>query len=252
MMEQEMGQETKGNRQKGEMLYEGKAKMMFSVVGHPDEVWVQYKDSLTAFNAQKKSSFSGKGSINAQITSILYQRMAKKGVLTHWISDVNASEMICQKVQVIPLEVVIRNRLAGSTAKKLGITEGTPLSEPLVEFYYKDDALGDPFISDDQAMVMKAVPQRADLETLKAQARKINELLKAEFAGAGLELIDFKLEFGRNQSGEIILADEVSPDTCRLWDLKTGDKFDKDRFRRDLGGVEEAYQAVLERLKGNH
>lgn len=242
---------TSVDRKKGEMLYEGKAKMMFSVEGHPEEIWVQYKDSLTAFNAQKKSSFSGKGSINAQITSILYQRMAKNGVITHWLKDVNESEMICQKVKVIPLEVVTRNRLAGSTAKKFGIAEGTALSEPLVEFYYKDDALGDPFISDDQALMMKAVPQRDDLEVLKTQARKINSLLKPEFEKAGLELIDFKLEFGRNKAGLIILADEISPDTCRLWDLKTGEKFDKDRFRRDLGGVEEAYQAVLERLKGS-
>jgi phosphoribosylaminoimidazole-succinocarboxamide synthase len=235
-------------RSKGELIYEGKAKKMFAVVDRPQEVWVEYKDSLTAFNAQKKSSFAGKGSINAQITSLLYQRLAQNGIHTHWLADVNDHEMICQKVQVIPLEVVTRNRLAGSTAKKLGIAEGSPLSEPLVEFYYKDDALGDPFVSDDQALVMRAVPSHADLDILKKEARRINELLKAEFAKAGLELIDFKLEFGRKDTGEIILADEVSPDTCRLWDLKTGDKFDKDRFRRDLGGVEEAYQAVLKRL----
>ena len=188
--------------------------------------------------------------INAKITSLLYGRLAKAGIPTHLIADVSDTEMICQKLTIIPLEVVTRNRLAGSTAKKLGKPEGTSLEQPLVEFYYKEDALGDPFLSDDQALMMKAVPARADLEILKAKARAINEVLRAEFAKAGLELIDFKLEFGRNADGEIVLADEVSPDTCRLWDTKTGEKFDKDRFRRDLGKVEESYQEVLNRLKG--
>lgn len=235
---------------KGELLYEGKAKKMYSVLGRPEEVWVEYKDSLTAFNAVKKGNFGGKGAINAQITSILYKKLNASGVPTHWLEDVNASEMICAKVKIIPLEVVTRNRLAGSTAKKLGKEEGTQIPAPLVEFYYKDDALNDPFISDDQAMLMNAVEKREDLELLKSKALAINKILRAEFAKAGLELIDFKLEFGRNAKGEIVLADEISPDTCRLWDLKTGDKFDKDRFRRDLGGVEEAYQEVLKRLKG--
>jgi phosphoribosylaminoimidazole-succinocarboxamide synthase len=148
------------------------------------------------------------------------------------------------------LEVVTRNVLAGSTAKKLGKEEGTPLERPLVEFYYKDDALGDPFLSDDQALMMKAVPSQKDLEVLKNKAREINEVLIQEFAKAGLKLIDFKLEFGRTESGDVVLADEISPDTCRLWDMKTGEKFDKDRFRRDLGRVEESYQEVLNRLNG--
>ncbi len=236
-------------RQKGELLYEGKAKKMFAVMGSPQEIWVEYKDSLTAFNAAKKSSFGGKGSINARITSLLYQRLQAAGVNTHWIEDIDANSMVCRKVTVIPLEVVTRNRLAGSTAKKLGLEEGTALTEPLIEFYYKDDALGDPFISDDQALMLKAVSVRAELEELKDQARQINSLLKVEFLKVGLELIDFKLEFGRTRSGQMILADEVSPDTCRLWDVKTGEKFDKDRFRRDLGGVEEAYHEVLRRLE---
>lgn len=239
---------------KGELLYEGKAKKMFAVQNRPQEVWVEYKDSLTAFNALKKSSFSGKGAINAQITSLLYRRLQEQGVSTHWLEDINACEMICTKLQVIPLEVVTRNRLAGSTAKKLGMEEGTALKQPLVEFYYKDDALGDPFISDDQALMLKAVDSQKDLDTLKSEARRINEILRAEFLKAGLELIDFKLEFGRTTDGKIVLADEVSPDTCRLWDVKTGEKFDKDRFRRDLGRVEESYQEVLQRLqntKGN-
>lgn len=234
---------------KGELLYEGKAKKMFAVQGRPEEVWVQYKDSLTAFNAQKKGNFDGKGAINAQITSLLYQRLKSEGVPTHWLADVNPTEMICEKVKIIPLEVVTRNRLAGSTAKKLGKDEGTKIPQPLVEFYFKDDALSDPFVSDDQALMIGAVEKREDLEVLKRAALTINKILRAEFEKAGLELIDFKLEFGRNPKGQIVLADEISPDTCRLWDLKTGDKYDKDRFRRDLGGVEEAYQEVLRRLK---
>jgi phosphoribosylaminoimidazole-succinocarboxamide synthase len=238
-------------RVKGELLYEGKAKKMYAVVGRADEVWVEYKDSLTAFNAQKKSSFAGKGSINAQITALLYERLQKAGIPTHMIQEISPTEMICQKLKIIPLEVVTRNRLAGSTAKKLGKDEGTPLKAPLVEFYYKDDALGDPFLSDDQALLMGAVENPEDLEILKSKALAINRVLQQEFSRAGLELIDFKLEFGRTEKGGIVLADEVSPDTCRLWDLKTSEKFDKDRFRRDLGRVEESYQEVLERLKRN-
>lgn len=236
-------------RVKGELLYEGKAKKMFAVKDRPQEVWVEYKDSLTAFNAQKTGSFAGKGSVNARITSLLYQRLQNQGVPNHWLADINQNEMVCQKVTVIPLEVVTRNRLAGSTAKKLGKEEGTPLKKPLVEFYYKDDALGDPFLSDDQALMMGAVPGQADLETLKSEALRVNKILQAEFLKAGLELIDFKLEFGRTADGKIVLADEVSPDTCRLWDVKSGEKYDKDRFRRDLGRVEESYQEVLKRLE---
>lgn len=237
-------------KMKAELLYEGKAKKVFAIKDQPQEVWVEYKDSLTAFNAQKTGSFSGKGAINAKITTLLYTRLAKAGIPTHLIDPVSATEMICQKVTIIPLEVVVRNRLAGSTAKKLGKEEGTPLEQPLVEFYYKDDALGDPFLSDDQALMMKAVPRREDLDILKSKALEINRLLQLEFKKAGLELIDFKLEFGRNSAGQIVLADEISPDTCRLWDLESGEKFDKDRFRRDLGRVEESYQEVLTRLSG--
>ncbi len=236
-------------RVKGELLYEGKAKKMFAVEGRPQEIWVEFKDSLTAFNARKKSSFVDKGAINAQITSLLYRKLGEQGVTTHFLSEINANTMICQKLKVIPLEVVTRNRLAGSTAKKLGFEEGTPLAEPLVEFYYKDDALADPFVSDDQALMMKTVQSRDELEILKHEARRINKILLKEFARVGLELIDFKLEFGRAADGKIVLADEVTPDTCRLWDLKTGEKFDKDRFRRDLGRVQESYQEVLERLQ---
>lgn len=236
-------------RRKGELLYEGKAKKMFAVEGRPNEVWVEYKDSLTALNGLKTGSFAGKGAVNAQITLHLYDRLKSAGIPTHILEGLNTREMVCEKLTIIPLEVVTRNRLAGSTAKKLGKPEGTAMAKPLVEFYYKDDALNDPFISDDQALLMGAVPTQADLDTLKKKALAINEVFRAEFAKAGLELIDFKLEFGRNEKGEITLADEVSPDTCRLWDMKTGEKMDKDRFRRDLGKVEESYQEVLQRLK---
>lgn len=238
-------------KRKGELLYEGKAKKMYAVEGRPTEVWVEYKDSLTAFNAQKLGSFSGKGGINAQITALLYKRLQMAGVRTHLLDVINDHEMVCEKMTIIPLEVVTRNRLAGSTAKKLGKEEGTAIPAPLVEFYYKDDALGDPFISDDQAMLMGAVQKREELEVLKRMALAINQILREEFKKAGLELIDFKLEFGRAADGEIVLADEVSPDTCRLWDMKTGEKFDKDRFRRDLGNVEGAYREVLARLQKN-
>lgn len=235
---------------KGDLLYEGKAKKMYAVAGRDDVVWVEYKDSLTAFNAQKKSNFSGKGAINCQITNLLYRKLEASGVQTHLVETINNHEMICRKVSIIPLEVVTRNILAGSTAKKLGKQEGSPLLAPLVEFYYKDDALGDPFVSDDQALYMQAVAARGELDELRAAALKVNQVLKSIMHAAGMELIDFKLEFGRDNKGTLLLADEISPDTCRLWDLKTGEKLDKDRFRRDLGRVEESYQEVLTRLKG--
>jgi phosphoribosylaminoimidazole-succinocarboxamide synthase len=225
---------------------------MYAVRGRPDEVWVEYKDSLTAFNAQKKGSFDGKGAINARITTLLYGKLNAAGIATHLRESVNDRELICGKLTIIPLEVVTRNRLAGSTAKKLGKEEGTPLSRPLIEFYYKDDALGDPFLSDDQALMLGAVAKREDLDELRRLALAVNEVLRAEFGRAGLELIDFKLEFGRDGAGRIVLGDEVSPDTCRLWDVKTGEKFDKDRFRRDLGRVEESYREVLRRLRGEN
>lgn len=236
-------------KQKGELLYEGKAKKMYAVKGRPNEVWVEYKDSLTAFNAQKTGSFAGKGAINARITALLYKKLEESGIDTHILETVNDHELICERLAIIPLEVVVRNRLAGSTAKRLGKGEGSPLKEPLVEFYYKNDALADPFISDDQALMLEAVRDRGDLAALKEKALAVNQVLIPSFARAGLELVDFKLEFGRGAGGEILLADEVSPDTCRLWDLNTGEKLDKDRFRRDLGRVEESYREVLTRLE---
>lgn len=233
---------------KSELLYEGKAKKIYSIPGEPNKVRVEYKNSLTAFNALKKGEFEQKGEINREITSLIFRYLKKNGVASHWVSDVGPVEMIVQKVNIIPLEVVVRNILAGSTAKKLGIEEGKKLHKPLVEFYYKNDALGDPFLSDDQALMMEVATEQ-ELKELKAKALKINELMRDLFRQAGIELVDFKIEFGKDLKNEILLADEISPDCCRLWDLKTNEKLDKDRFRRDLGQIKESYLEVLKRLK---
>jgi phosphoribosylaminoimidazole-succinocarboxamide synthase len=235
--------------EKGSMIYEGKAKKVFEVVGHSDIVWVEYKDDLTAFNALKKGTFDGKGEINCQITALIYKFLASRGIETHLVAETSPRDLVCKKLKIIPLEVVTRNILAGSTAKKLGLAEGTPLDQPLVEFYYKDDSLNDPFISDDQALLMKAGKNQQELEELKTLARKINTELRNFFKEIRLDLIDFKLEFGRDPNGQLMLGDEISPDTCRLWDHGTGEKMDKDRFRRDLGKVAETYQNVLKRMK---
>lgn len=234
--------------EKGPMTYEGKAKKIFEVVGEPEMVWVEYKDSLTAFNAQKKSSFEGKGKINSQITKVLFEALKKSGVPHHLVEFMSPIDVVCRKVKIIPLEVVVRNVLAGSTAKKLGIEEGTPLKNPLVEFYLKDDDLGDPFVSDDQALAIGASTSKEELAELKQLALSVNQSLLKVFSEIGIRLIDFKIELGRDAEGKILLADEISPDTCRLWDLASGEKLDKDRFRRDLGKVKESYQEVLNRL----
>lgn len=237
--------------EKADLLYEGKAKKIHSVVGHSDLVWMEFKNHLTAFNAQKKGSFEGKGAINRQVTSLIFSHLRKKSILNHWVQDLGECEMICQKVDVIPIEVVVRNRLAGSTARKFNIEEGTVLEKTLVEFYYKDDPLNDPFISDEQALMLKAVKDPAHLQILKDKSLHVNTHLKNLFIKGGMELIDFKLEWGLTPTGEILLADEITPDTCRLWDIKTGEKLDKDRFRRDLGHVKEGYLNIWNRLKEN-
>lgn len=234
---------------KGKLLYEGKAKKMYDIPGEKNLIWVEYKDDLTAFNAQKRGNFDGKGVINCQITSLIYRYLNERGVKTHLVSEPSNHEMVCHRLKIIPLEVVTRNRLAGSTAKKFALDEGSPLQRPLVEFYYKDDALNDPFISDDQALMLKAARDQKELDELKAAALKINGELMGLFREAGMELIDFKLEFGRDESGQLMLGDEISPDTCRLWDLSTQEKMDKDRFRRDLGNVQAAYETVLSRVQ---
>lgn len=234
--------------QKGQKLYEGKAKILYQVVGDENLVWVDYKNDLTAFNAQKKGSFAGKGELNCQISTLIFKHLRAQGVESHWVETLSPSSMICKKVDIIPLEVVVRNRLAGSTAKKFFFTEGSPLKKPLVEFYYKKDEWNDPFVSDDQALMLGAVSDPKVLEDLKRLALKTNEVLLQVFTQADINLIDFKTEWGW-VSGELQLADEISPDCARLWDKKTDEKLDKDRFRLDLGSVRENYERIWQRLK---
>ena len=231
--------------QKCEQLYEGKAKKVF-LTEDPDVLIVSYKDDATAFNGQKKGTIVGKGAINNQMTNLLFQKMEKEGVPTHYIEELNARETKVRKVEIVPLEVIIRNEAAGSFSKRLGVEEGRELSEPTIEFSYKNDDLGDPLINSYFAKALD-LATNDEIETIKKYAFKVNEVLKKEFLAIGLRLIDFKIEFGRYH-GEIILADEISPDTCRLWDCESGEKMDKDRFRRDLGNVEDAYIEVARRL----
>ena len=234
---------------RGKMIYEGKAKRLFEVEGRPEWVLQEFKDSLTAFNAQKTGSFEEKGRINRDITSMVFRFLKGRGVPSHRVADVETNDMITEKLEMLKVEVVVRNVLAGSTAKKFGIEEGSPLEKPLTEFYFKEDVLNDPFISDEQALMMKVAPNQEELNELKRLALKVNEGLIEFFGAAGLRLIDFKIEFGRNSKGEIVLADEITPDSCRLWDKATGERMDKDRFRRDLGQVKECYTEVFTRLR---
>lgn len=229
------------------LLYEGKAKQLFECED-PNQIYVHYKNSATAFNGVKKEEFEHKGVLNNSITSLIFDYLAKNGVKTHFIKKVNETDQICQHVQIVPLEVIIRNIVAGSMATKYGIEEGRVLAKPVFELSYKNDALNDPLINNDHAVALGIVSE-SELENIKQQALKINELLKALFLKANLTLVDFKIEFGKTKDGEIILADEISPDTCRLWEVGTQEKLDKDRFRRDLGGVMDAYREVLRRLE---
>ncbi len=236
---------------RGKQIYEGKAKRLFEIENHPEWILQEFKDSLTAFNALKKGSFEGKGRTNRDITSMVFRYLEKRGIPSHRVADVGSNEMVTEKLTMLKVEVVVRNVLAGSTAKKFGIEEGSPLEKPLVEFYYKDDALADPFLSDDQALMLKVVRTQGELDELKSIALKVNDGLLQFFGDARLRLIDFKIELGRNAQGVIVLADEITPDSCRLWDKETGAKMDKDRFRRDLGNVQESYEEVATRLKAN-
>ena len=231
--------------QKGEQLYEGKAKKVF-LTEDPDALIVSYKDDATAFNGLKKGTIAGKGAINNRMSNYLFQIIEREGVPTHYVQEISDRETVVRKVEIVPLEVIIRNVAAGSFSKRLGVSEGTELAEPTIEFSYKNDELEDPLINSYFAKALKLATQD-ELETIKKYAFKVNDILRVEFLKAGLRLIDFKIEFGRFH-GKIILADEISPDTCRLWDAKTGEKLDKDRFRRDLGNVEEAYIEVAKRL----
>ena len=229
------------------MLYEGKGKKLFAT-SDGNVVIAEFKDDLTAFNAEKKGVESGKGALNCQISSLLFELLAKNGVESHYIKRLNDIDMLCKKVSIIPIEVVVRNIATGSLTKRLGISEGSVLPFALVEFYYKDDALGDPIINDEHCKILGLVKEQGELEVLKAEARKVNDILKDFFDKRGLKLVDFKLEFGRDKDSKIILADEISPDSCRFWDKQTNQKLDKDRFRQDLGSVKVAYEEVLKRI----
>ena len=231
--------------EKREQLYEGKAKKVFAT-DDPNMVIVSYKDDATAFNGQKKGTIDGKGSINNQMSNLLFELLEKNGIHTHFVKELNDRETLVKKVEIVPLEVIVRNVGAGSFAKRMGIEEGRTLKCPTVEFSYKNDALGDPFINHWYALALNLATEE-EIEKITETAFAVNEVLRNFFAAAGIELIDFKLEFGRFD-GKILLADEISPDPCRLWDSKTKEKLDKDRFRRDMGGAEEAYQEVFSRI----
>ncbi len=237
------------NLRRGGLIYEGKAKRLYTVEGHPEWILQEFKDSLTAFNAQKKGEFENKGRLNRDITSLVFRFLEKQGVGSHRVADIGTNDMVTEKLEMLKVEVVVRNILAGSTAKKFAIAEGTSLDHPLTEFYYKDDALADPFISDEQALMLKICKSQGELDELKKLALKVNAGLLELFAAVGLKLVDFKIEFGRRANGQVVLADEITPDSCRLWDVKTGERMDKDRFRRDLGNVKESYEEVFGRLR---
>lgn len=231
--------------EKLEMMYEGKAKKIYAT-DKTDEVIVYYKDDATAFNGEKKGQIEDKGVMNNAITATLFEILAQNGVPTHFIEKLNDREQLCKKVEIVPLEVIVRNVAAGSMAKRLGLEEGTELKTTVFELSYKDDSLGDPLINDYHAVAIGATTFE-ELNKIYELTAKINEVLKGLFLKANINLIDFKLEFGR-YNGEIVLADEISPDTCRFWDATTGEKLDKDRFRRDLGNVKDAYVEILSRL----
>ncbi|MDR0670379.1 MAG: phosphoribosylaminoimidazolesuccinocarboxamide synthase [Treponema sp.] len=233
--------------EQGPLLYEGKAKKVYAT-GREDLVIIHYKDDATAFNGEKKGNIEDKGRLNNAIASGLFELLEKEGIATHYTARLNDRDMLCKKVTIIPLEVIIRNVAAGSMAKRLGLAEGSPLKTVVVEFSYKDDALGDPLINDYHAVAIGASTFE-EIEEIKGIAFRANELLSRFFLGRGIRLIDFKLEFGRTADGKLVLADEVSPDTCRFWDAATNEKLDKDRFRRDLGNVKEAYVEILKRIE---
>ncbi len=230
-----------------EMLYEGKAKQVFRT-DDPERIIIRYKDTATAFNNIKKATIENKGVLNNAISTIVFRELEKAGVKTHYIETLNDRDQLCRKVSVIPLEVIVRNVIAGSMAHRLGIEEGTQPANTIFDICYKRDELGDPLINDHHAVALGVVTYQ-ELERIYGMAARINEILKALFARMNITLVDFKIEFGRTSEGEIVLADEVSPDTCRLWDMTTGERLDKDRFRRDLGRVREAYEEILARLK---
>lgn len=232
---------------KDQFLYEGKAKKLYTLKNHKNLLLQEFKDDATAFNALKKGTIANKGVINNNLTAYIFKHLGKHGIKNHFVKKVSDNEMIVKKLKIIPIEVITRNIAAGSLLKKTNLKEGQVLKEPIVEFYYKDDALGDPLINDSHALVMKLANQK-ELDTLRRMARKINKLLQPFFLKRGLKLVDFKLEFGKDSKGKILLGDEITPDTCRLWDKKTNQKLDKDVFRFDLGDVNKTYADVKDRI----
>lgn len=232
--------------EKLEMMYEGKAKKIYAT-DKADEVIVYYKDDATAFNGEKKGQIEDKGVMNNAITSLIFEILEKEGVRTHFIKKLNDREQLCKKVEIVPLEVIVRNVAAGSMAKRLGLEEGFKLKTTVFELSYKDDSLGDPLINDYHAVGIGATTFE-ELKEIYAMTAKINDILKSIFKEQNINLIDFKIEFGRLLDGTVVLADEISPDTCRFWDATTGEKLDKDRFRRDLGNVKDAYVEILKRI----
>lgn len=232
---------------KSELLYEGKGKKMFKT-SDENLLITEFKDDLTAFNAEKKGNEAGKGALNCKISTEIFHLLEKNGIKTHLVETISDKEQIVKKCQIIPIEVITRNVATGSLSKRLGIKEGTVLPFALVEFCYKNDDLGDPIINDEHCLVLNLVKKQEELELIKKTAREINSILLPFFDSKGLRLIDFKLEFGIDNEGNMILADEISPDSCRFWDSKTNEKLDKDRFRQDLGNVKMAYEEVLKRI----
>jgi len=232
----------------GDLLYEGKAKQLFATED-PSVLRVKYKDTATAFNGEKKAVLEGKGEMNNRISAFFFQYLKEQGIESHFIEAISPLEQLVKRVTIIPLEVVVRNQAAGSLSKRLGLAEGTPLRHPVIELYYKDDDLGDPLINEDHVSVLElATPEQ--LDEMKIIALKVNDRLSEFLSESQILLIDFKLEFGIDDSGQVLLADEISPDTCRFWDTRTKERLDKDRFRRDLGQVVEAYQEIWNRLGG--
>ena len=236
------------NYNKEHLFYEGKAKKVWSVEGNPDLLIQEFKNDATAFNGEKKGSWEAKGTTNNTVASALFKYLESKGIRTHFVEQLSPNEMLIKKLTIIPLEVIVRNRAAGSFVKRYGATEGMIFKVPTFEFSYKRDDLGDPLINESHALAME-LATKAEIDHIETTALKVNELLKEFFLSRGITLVDFKLEFGAHK-GEILLGDEISPDTCRFWDVATGEKLDKDRFRFDLGGVEAAYATMLQKVTG--
>ncbi len=234
--------------EKKEQLYEGKAKKVFAT-NDPDLVIVSYKDDATAFNGVKRGTIVGKGVVNNRMSNYLMEKLEKEGIPTHYVQELSERETLVKKVKIVPLEVIVRNIAAGSLAKRLGLEEGVVMKKTVLEYCYKCDELNDPMVNDYHILAMEYCTKE-ELDKIASMSFKINEFLKKYFASINIDLVDFKLEFGKTKDGEIVLADEISPDTCRFWDATTHEKLDKDRFRRDMGGVEDAYKEMMKRVLG--